>query len=79
VAGTSATAGLPTVHPFSTLGVRSFSPFGRGRFDERFLRREEFIIRGDHRAAETLGREVGEIDEHEGRGGETGRELQELH
>jgi hypothetical protein len=59
----AAAARLPAVHPLPALGVDPLAPLGRTGLHERFLGREELVVRGDHGAAEALAGEVGQVGE----------------
>ena len=61
VAGLAAAAGLPAVHPLADVSVFPLLPDGLSGLEEVLLGREEFVIRGQHRATQTLGCEVHEI------------------
>ena len=63
VPGRATTARFPAVHPLAALGVDALAPFRWSRLDESLLRREELVVRRDHRRAEALARKVGKIGE----------------
>ena len=66
VAGAAAAPGLPAVHPFAAIGVLVLTPLRRCRAQERLLRREELVVRQQHRATQPLGGEVDQLRERDG-------------
>src|SRR5882724_976406 len=61
VAGCAPPARLPTIHPFSQVGVFAFDKDGSARLKQVFLGREKLIVGNEHCAAKFFRSEINQF------------------